>query len=808
MWGKAFSKHLGGKPGLLIRSLVLLLLCALTAAGCTQLYDPESAQEFNTQIVGNISINQDIGQTFISHRARLSGIILWVDSGETPGELTLDLFHDPSHTEAVFSSTVKVETGAIHISIPPQSGPANQVYYVQLSTTGDSIAIFGRDEDIYPHGSAYRDGSPIEQDLAFRATYDYDIRAVFSDLASLLKGWHKLLLALGMLVLPGWLMLGINNHHETMDLGEKIALSIGLSMAALPVLMLWTTTIGLTWDPTLVKLSGLAVLAGCALRLFKIYQERSTRPRASRGDVKISAASILVLVFMAALFLRLAFIRDLSAPAWVDSVHHSIIAKAILNFGGYPPDYLPHIPTRFNQYHPGYHSLLAAFCWLSGMKIPDGMLFLGQILNALMVFPVYLMGSTLLKDKKAAVIAAMITGLISLMPAYYTSWGRYTQLAGLLVLPAGIRWFADAPHKPIPKSIILIGGVILAGLFLIHYRVLIFWGCLILAWFVGEIYRRDGHTWQRISRQAVSVLTFSLSGALVSLPWVIPTVTQFAMPLSVRRGNIPPLNAIHWQYLTPVFGIPVMILAGVGLVLGILSRRRFSIKLLVWAILLFGIANARYFHLPFPGNFVNQTSVEIMMFMPISLLAGYTASQGKALSAHLLPNQWKKLHTAILAAVGISAAVLGSKEILGSLNPETVLFRAADKAAISWIATHIPADETIVINPTGWGYGLYRGSDGGYWISPLAGQATIPSNAFYGASPDLRDHTNQFVESLLPIGERADLIFDLLQNYGYRYIYVGARGGILSPHALAEDPSFKTLYHHENTWVFEALKTE
>ena len=64
------------------------------------------------------------------------------------------------------------------------------------------------------------------------------------------------------------------------------------------------------------------------------------------------------------------------------------------------------------------------------------MLLYGQVLNALMVFPVYLFTTLLVNDRRAGVIAALIAGLITPMPAYYTSWGRYTQLGALAILPA------------------------------------------------------------------------------------------------------------------------------------------------------------------------------------------------------------------------------------------------------------------------------------------------------------------------------------------------------------------------------------
>ncbi len=63
------------------------------------------------------------------------------------------------------------------------------------------------------------------------------------------------------------------------------------------------------------------------------------------------------------------------------------------------------------------------------------MLLLGQVFNALSVLAVYLLATSLTKDRLAGLFAALVTGFLSSMPAYYASWGRYTQLVGLLVLP-------------------------------------------------------------------------------------------------------------------------------------------------------------------------------------------------------------------------------------------------------------------------------------------------------------------------------------------------------------------------------------
>jgi hypothetical protein len=37
------------------------------------------------------------------------------------------------------------------------------------------------------------------------------------------------------------------------------------------------------------------------------------------------------------------------------------------------------------------------------------------------------------------------------------------------------------------------------------------------------------------------------------------------------------------------------------------------------------------------------------------------------------------------------------------------------------------------------------------------------------------------------------------------YIYVGARGGFISPETLSSNSHFEPIYHQENTWLFYLL---
>jgi len=803
--GKAFGS-LGGWS-LRYALVVLMLALGVLLSGCVQMNDPETSQEFHGDVVGVISSGESVGQTFVSLRGGLNGLALWLSSSEPDILVTFDLFHSPGGENPIYRTKFSVQDGATHIEIPTQPDQPKQSYYFELSTSQGIVNVLGRDEDCYALGEAFSDGAALEGDLAFRGTYAYGMSSISEDLGSLLRQWQLYIALTIILFIPGWLGLEFSGLGKEFDAGERIGISAGLSLAIIPSLMLWTTLLGIRWNREVV-LVGAGIMT--TLLLWHVATLLLSKPLTLNFPKLVSRLkspiTILGVIFFISFFVRTAMIRDVGAPLWVDSIHHTLIAKAIIATGGYPDNYLPFVPFEARLYHPGYHSVLAAFHWLSGFEIHEAMLVLGQVLNALMVFAIYTLTRKLVKDKTASLVAALITGLVTAMPAYYTSWGRYTQLAGLLVLPVSLIWISPRIKGRGWFPTLVLGAVSLGGLTLIHYRVLVFFGCLVIATWVGYLYRYNQNAWKTILSGMKQTAAISICGLLVILPWLGPTYNEFAQHIVNKGGSgIISFQAIHTKYHTAALGIPALILAGIGLFLGLYKRRRFTIIILVWVAFLFAVANPRYFRIPILRALINQSSVEIMLFIPIAILGGYASSQILSGIQKVIPSRLDKVSQGINLMVGLFIAILGAQKLLTILNPDTILFRKDDEIGISWIEENIPEGETIVINPKGWGYGLYMGADGGYWISPLANLPTVPPNVLYGMSIEAIEMTNPFVETLLPIGDDPEKIQELFQEYGYRYIYIGSKGGVISPKALNESPRFLAIFNEKDTWVFKMI---
>jgi hypothetical protein len=349
-----------------------------------------------------------------------------------------------------------------------------------------------------------------------------------------------------------------------------------------------------------------------------------------------------------------------------------------------------------------------------------------------------------------------------------------------------------------------LGCLASAGLFMLHYRVAGFWGLLMLAWGLGELIRAldKQPLWKTIPLAAGWLAAVGLPAVLISLPWWPALLKSMILPGLASTGTSQPLK-MDWGLLTPVYGKQIMILALAGLITAVLRARWFGPVLALWIGLLFMSSNQGI--IPLPGsNFINLTSVEIMFFLPFSVLAGYFASFVIRGIGKFIPDWGRIPYTALLTAGSLAAALMGARLMLPILNPVTMLFREADRPAIQWIADNIQADETILINPFLWGYGIYAGQDGGYWITPLAGRKTMPPPILYayGSPQEVKRVTNTSKQVIEQAGNPQELSV-LLKEQHIRYVFIGRRGGVLSAKRLRESGLYKTVYSQAGVWLFE-----
>jgi hypothetical protein len=797
------------------------LLAIISLSACVTLQDPETSQENRGQVVATLQPGVVVEQSFVTRRADLQQILIWLQVDKqsfSPGDrLFAELFLMPADSAPLVTaiyrldSLIKTSSLMIPLEKPGEMYPAG-AYRLRIRIEGGTVQLLGRNEDAYAQGELIVNDAPVDADLSFRLGYNYGLTAILEDLRIWLANLWLIFPLLALTWLPGRLLLRLTHHSVDLDWGERTAVSIGLSLAIIPLLMLWTTAVGLHLTKTAVL--GVAILlALCYFILsWPIVRNFSVK------NIRISWPAIaLALVFLFSLCVRLAMVRDLATPAWVDSVHHSLLARLILEQGSLPLTYTPYVQVTTTSYHTGYHSLLAMFTWLSGLSLDQSMLIFGQFLNALAVLAVYLFTMTFTRKPAAGVFAGLVAGLMTPMPAYYTSWGRYTQLTGLLILPVTFMYlkilleqnstlfFSPKTYKG-NISLVLLVVISLAGLLLVHYRVLAFLAALMAA-YLGIIWFQESTRDRSVKKIAIDIANLSFIGfltLLLTLSWWPAALQSFVIPVAIAPGATKPFSDFSWSYLNTALGKYALGLASLGLLWSIIQRRTFGLIMVLWVALMFLFANLGALGLP-GANMVNNTSVAITLFLPIALLSGYLLGWVVEGWTEWLPPHWKPVYWGAVSLAGLGLALVSARYLLPILNPGTILTRQADLPAIQWVAENIPADKTILINPFLWGYGLYAGSDGGYWISPLAERKTFPPAALYNYDFDSDNPANISNNAQRVINYAADptALHSFLIDQNIQYVFSGVRGGPLSPKLLKASPLFKLLYESEGVTIFK-----
>ena len=811
---------------------LLIIFTAVLLTGCASLFDPESSQEFNSHQIGIVDNQNTFGQVISSAHPILSGITVWLsrpDPGTAlvAGKLQINIFENAASITPIYSTSISTTSigqySSILISLEQLQIPETGSFYIEFSSLDSEVILHGRLEDSYTSGQAYHNREPINADLAFRTTYLYGWNEFKLDIHGLVNNIIPISQIGLLLFLPGYTVVRLFRLNRKFSCPEQLAISAGLSLALIPQIYLFGSTAGFRITSSTITGIGafctiILITMGLTDRTYQAWINVLRYPKTAFLS-RVNLISIrelgqmweLIGIILVVMVLRMIMIRDLATPAWVDSIHHGLITRVILDNGTLPETYLPYLDISTSAYHPGFHSILVAFLEISGLDISTGMLIFGQALNAVAASSIYLLTVTLTRKHTSGLIAALITCTFTAMPAYYTSWGRYPQLAGLIILPVAfsLTLAISQSFKKIERlNLLLCAALAMSGLLLVHYRVAAFLLCLFISWLLSEAIFSGKNVWRLFSVNIIYLLALGGLALLLSAPWTLNVIQETILPRLNPSRSHAPLNFFSdfsWHYLTPVFGKQTIVLTAVGMVWLFLKRAKVSIVVSGWMLLLFLIANLDALNLP-GGSFVNNSSVAIMLFMPFSVISGHLIDQLFELWRQLLKGVSRILLALITTTALLYFAWLGSRQIISILNPTTLLSRQADLTAIHWIDQNIPDDEVILINSFAWGYNTFAGSDGGAWISALADNQTIPPPVLYGlGTPAQISDINALCNEVAHLATAPDELWTYLNNQSIEYIYIGARGGAISPAALATNQHYEILYHQDATWFFHLL---
>jgi hypothetical protein len=588
-------------------------------------------------------------------------------------------------------------------------------------------------------------------------------------------------LAFAAFLLPGlcwWVWLG----ERDKDPLEALAGMLGVSVSVTALAALFFYALRLPISPAL-----LGALLGFtfAVTVYGILRER--RKRFFRWSW------LLALAFFAALCVwRLWQARGLVLPAWVDSLHHSLIIRKMIEAGGLTSTLEPYLPGPF-YYHYAVHSAAALVSALSGIPPAQTLLWLGQILTAGVSLSVYSLVKASVKDWWPALLAALLAAFATKMPGYYLSWGRYTLLTGMLLLPLAMAEAVrvargERLHRTAPLLALLTAGTLLSH-YLAAFLLALFFVILALAKIINNL-RQKGGDW----RPLLALAAAGLAGlALVSRwYWRVFRYSRGIFSTELKPPLLGAPNADGWDYfwnlVGPLTGYIVLGLAACGLVWA-LTRSK-TRPLAIWGLLV-GVLSLPFGQVLGPFRSDHFT---LALFLPAVCLSACVLVWGADWLNGRLPRKVLSSTALLIMFAGLLAG--GAWLNREPVNASTVLADESDLAALEWIEEHLPKGARFFINTTGWGYGLYRGMDGGAWILPYTGRWSLAPTIFYTFGGDEGTYAQWIDWSKRASGLTGctEEFRALAAEAGLDYVYLREGVGSLRAYALRDCPEARQLY--------------
>lgn len=667
--------------------------------------------------------------------------------------------------------------------------------------------------------------------------------------------WAVLLYAL-VAFLPGLAVLHLLGLRPTDPL-VRLGLAAGLGLALQPLVYLWAHLVHLPLGARLWWL----LLASCAAYLLAAHW-RGWRASADRGisaaavrarltaDPAIAAQVATVVLLALVLASRWWAARALAVPLWGDSVHHTVIVRLLAEHGGLVDHWLPFAPLSTFTYHIGFHTTVVTLVWLTGLPAPQAVILAGQMLMVFQVLAAYALAAGLTGRPWAGLGAALAAGGLSTMPAYYINWGRYTQLAGQVLLPAAAllsTWVAR-PHPLAPSPAQergskardlaklplscasarerrpggegLAAALLVAGLFLTHYLVVIFYGLFMLAWLaVGWAWRPGGLRARALAAGRLVVLALA-SGILV-LPW-LPRLAAGQLG-GMAVGQVTGASRAPARFgVVPAADIwgdygPLMRHVGPGLVVALLAalavlavRRRLVALGLLWLGLLLLATHPGLTGLPVSG-LIKDLTLAISLYLPAGLVIGGALDWGMEV---LEEGAWPRSRRVRSAGAAAAAVVLAAwlawrgREVV---DPHFMLATPADVRAMAWIRHHTPPEAVFLVSSfEAFGDTVIAGDDGGWWLQLLTDRRSTLPPIVYGLersfAPGYREQVNHLYD-LWHADLDAPETRAALRAAGVTHAYVGPKAKGLKPSRLAASPHWELLYDEDAAQVYR-LKSD
>jgi len=540
-----------------------------------------------------------------------------------------------------------------------------------------------------------------------------------------------------------------------------------------------------------------------------------------REQFRFKKSSWLVLfILIVTLSTRFVIAHQHPFLAGDDSLHHTLLTELTARNGRLPLTLEPYDNTLLDHYHLGLYALTAPLKLLAGLRSDQALLWMCQVLNGISG-----LGSFLMLDKfasrKSAIAGLAFVGLFSVFPSYYVNWGRFTQLAGqVILLPTAVMYWEyikSLGEKGVPSKgrkidwqAIIYLAFCAGSVCLLHFRVAAFLFPLLLIIFFIELSSLQ-HS-QKLGWTIFfhSVLIVVLVIAIV-LPALIPgveaywnaRVSQYETESYFSSGKLSDnwyyskgdtktkqlLDNSRWLYLICV----------VGIIAGIFKPelRQVSLTIMFWSLFFAAYTYAYLTNIPLLA-IMNRTAVWLALYIPMSIGMGLIV----LVFEKLLPGNGKYSWFPIV--IILIASLLSINSRLKDYWAEQEFMTNADLNAMQWIRENTPQDAVFGTNTGFLGYTKPFGTDAGYWIPYYAEREATTLTLLSSLTDTQESEDVMRAHAVYEVYMTPSAVSDLCL-YDIDYLYFGAKPALgqnsFNINEILNQPGTRLVYQQNDVQI-------
>jgi hypothetical protein len=547
--------------------------------------------------------------------------------------------------------------------------------------------------------------------------------------------WRPLLI----FIIPGVLIFFIEKFKK-IGLSEKIAYTIGISLS------FWICSF---WALRYIRISFTSIFYFSLAVSFLTIAYFSFKNR--NPEIKTNWKEVLiVLIFIAVLFLFISITRNQIVAAGADMSMHTYIAKLIYEKNSFPLSYNPILPIdHFGAYSTGLQSISALISLLSGIPVYRAALLMTGITYFLFFAFLYAFLRRFY-NPLVSVMASLIVTFAGRQPIEYVSWGGNPSIMSMSFVILGLSLIYLLKRKSWLNSFLI--SLVFCASFFTNFVPFLVFAYFYIGIFIFDFFK---------SKSRRSFVLRHLCIFLISLLIISPFIFNLGFEnvsnnekYRNKEREYPTNNPALWngniknaiktipEYVINYDGKFIFLLAFIGLFFTFIlnrneSLKQFSIILIIFLLVL----NSHYWIIPLSYVLIPYR-IATMALIPVAFfIAGLIMFSFKTFFENVMKKEFSAKILGLCALISIILISVACFQ--NSVSRYSFFLRSSesnsmvtdnDIAAFEWIIANTEQDDLFLNN-----YG-----DAGAWIPAIAFRPAIDIHN----TPSYFDEFNKGIKDL------------------------------------------------------------